>query len=101
MTGPKLSRRAKNLLLAGTAGLAGFASVVIIFTAFFLGLWLDSRTGSRPLFTISLLVLSVPVSLFTMLKIATGAVKRIIPQVPPNNTQGTYVQHTPDEEVSR
>ncbi len=96
-----MSRRAKNLLLAGTAGLAGFASVVIIFTAFFLGLWLDSLTERRPLFTISLLVLSMPVSLFAMLKIATGAIKRIIPQVPPHNTKETFTQHAPDEEVSR
>lgn len=78
----KTSRRVRNLALAGVAGLAGFASVVIIFTALFAGLWLDARfgNGESRTFTIALLLLSVPVSLVVMVTITLTAVKRIIPQ---------------------
>lgn len=75
-------RRVKNLSLAGVAGLAGFASVLITFTALFLGLWLDATFEQRGIFTVTLLVLSVPVSLFSMLKIVLSLVGKIIPQPP-------------------
>ncbi|MEL6149742.1 MAG: hypothetical protein AAFV33_15765 [Chloroflexota bacterium] len=82
MTEPKLSRRAKNLLLAAVAGLAGFVSVVITFTALLAGLWLDARYDQDSTFTVILMVVSVPVSLVSMLIITLGAVRRIIPQPP-------------------
>jgi hypothetical protein len=84
-------RRVKNLSLAGVAGLAGFASVVITITALFLGIWLDATFEQRGIFTVTLLVLSVPVSLFSMLKIVLSLVRRIVPQPP---------AHKPDQHIT-
>ena len=102
--GVKLSKRDEkrqqkiiNLSLAAVAGLAGLASVIIIFTALFVGLWLDNRDGKNGLYTISLLILSVPVSLYTMLKIVMGSVSRIIPQ-PPQRKQDTHVPKSEEDE---
>lgn len=81
MGGQKPSR-IRNLGLAAIAGQAGCATLIIVFVALFLGLWLDSRMGQRGPFTFGLLILSVPLSLWIMLRIALGAISRIQPQVP-------------------
>lgn len=94
MTGPKMSRKAKNLSLAALAALAGVASVVIIFTALILGMWIDAVLNYRGLFTIILLVLSVPVSLYTMLKIVMGSLDRITLPAPHDDEK----QRAPDVE---
>lgn len=76
-------QRVKNLSLAAIAGLSGFATIVIITIALFIGFWLDAQLfGTRGLCTFGMLVLSVPFSLYTMLRITLGAIKRIIPQTP-------------------
>lgn len=82
---PKMSRKVINLSLAGVAGLAGLASVVIIFVALFLGIWLDATLNQRGIFTVSFLIASVPVSLYTMLKIVLGSVGSIISPKPADN----------------
>lgn len=74
--------RIKNLGLAAIAAQAGCATLIIVFIALFFGLWLDSRLGQRGPCTFGLLILSVPVSLFIMLRIALGAINRITPQLP-------------------
>lgn len=84
---PKTSRKIQNLSLAALAALAGFVSVVIILVALFLGLWLDHLLGQRALFTIGLLVLSVPVSLYTMLRIVMGSVDKITRIGSPHNKE--------------
>lgn len=75
---PSTARKAKNLSLAALAALAGFVSVIIIVVALFIGLWLDALLDQNGLFTVGLLILSIPVSLYTMLKIVMGSVARII-----------------------
>ncbi len=75
------SARVKNLSLAGVAGLAGCATLIIVFSALFIGLWLDSQLGQRGPCIFGMLILSVPVSLFAMLRIALGAINRIQPQL--------------------
>lgn len=94
----KRQRYIFNLSLAAVAGLAGLASVIIIFTALFIGLWLDNRADREGVYTIILLLLSVPVSLYAMLRIVLGSVARIIPQ-PPHHKQNAHVPET-EEEVS-
>jgi hypothetical protein len=81
MAGKKPSR-ARNLGLAALAAQAGCVTLLIVFGALLLGLWLDARAGQRGPFTIGLLVLSVPLSLFLMLRIALGAIRRIVPAAP-------------------
>ncbi len=66
-----------NLTLAGIAGQVGCLTLVIIAGALLLGLWLDAQFNSRPLLTLILLVVSVPVSLGTMFIVVRQAVKRI------------------------
>jgi hypothetical protein len=73
-------QRLKNLALAAVAAQAGCATLVIVFVALFLGLWLDNQLGQRGPCTFGTLVLSVPFSLYAMLRIALGAIQLIQPQ---------------------
>lgn len=75
--------RVKNMSYAIIAGQSGFVTIVIVVGALLLGMWLDSLLGFRGLFTILLVVLSVPVSLMVMLRIVLTAVQAIQP--PQNN----------------
>jgi hypothetical protein len=71
--------RAANLGYAAVAGQAGCFTLAITLIALIVGIWLDAQTGTRGPFTIGLLILSVPFSLFVMLKVAMGAIHRINP----------------------
>ena len=81
---------AQNMALAAVAGQAGCAAVIIIMIALFAGMWLDARLGWHGPLTVALLVCSAPLSLWVMVKIALGAVSRIVPQTtgqPPEKEQ--------------
>ncbi len=71
--------RIKNLTLAAVAAQSGCFTLVIVMGALLLGLALDAHFERKGLFTIGLLLLSVPFSLFLMVRIALGAVKMIQP----------------------
>ncbi len=86
--------RFSNLAYTTLAGQAGVAAMVIVFGAMFLGLWLDSLVGVKGPFTVSLLVLSIPLSLYTMLRIVLGAIGQISPPTPPQR------QSTQEEDLS-
>jgi hypothetical protein len=73
-------QRITNLALVGLAGQAGCVTLFIVFAALLIGLWLDSQFGRRGPCTIGLLVLSVPFSLYAMLRVALGTINRISPQ---------------------
>lgn len=75
----KPSARGQNLMVAAAAGQAGLATVVLVFVALFAGLWLDSLVGVRGPFTIGLLILSVPLSLTMMVRMALSATRKIEP----------------------
>lgn len=79
-------RRLRNLGLAAVAAQAGCVTLVIVFVALFLGLWLDSLLGQRGPCTFTVLILSVPVSLFAMLRIALGAIRLIDPPAHPESS---------------
>jgi hypothetical protein len=68
-----------NLTIIGIFGQVGFLTLFIILVALFGGLWLDKTFESKPLFTIILMVASVPVSLVLMYKVVTWATGRIKP----------------------
>lgn len=59
-----------NLTLAGAAGQVGCVTLIIVIVAVLGGLWLDSILNTKPLFTLVLLVVSIPVSLVAMLYLA-------------------------------
>ena len=73
---------ALNLGLAGFAGQVGCITLLIVFGALFGGLWLDGFLHTKPLFTIVLLIGSVPVTIFVMFRVALSAVAKIKPVQP-------------------
>lgn len=86
---------AMNLTLASIAGQVGCLTLVIIFVALFAGLWLDRYFDTRPLFTIVLLIGSVPVTLFLMFRVVKAATGRIKP------VQENKINHTVEEDSDR
>jgi hypothetical protein len=92
--------RAKNLTYAALAAQAGCVNLLLVFSALFVGLWLDAQFGVRGPFTIGLLVLSVPIGLVLMLRIALGAIRRMRPNPPPERSlqqETTLSDHTRHE----
>jgi F0F1-type ATP synthase assembly protein I len=73
----KRNQRLINLTLAGVVGQVGCLTLVIILAALFLGLWLDNQFQTRPLFTLILIIASIPVSLAAMFVVVRFATKRI------------------------
>ena len=70
---------ATNLTLAAIAGQVGCLTLVIIFVTLLGGLWLDGQFDTKPLFTIILLVASVPVTLILMFWVVKKATSKIQP----------------------
>ena len=88
---------AMNLTLASIAGQVGCLTLVIIFVALFAGLWLDRYLDTKPLFTIVLLIGSVPVTLFLMFRVVRAATSRIKPV---QNSEKNKIP-TPEEDSDR
>lgn len=70
-------RYAFNLTIAAVAGQVGCLTSLIIVFALFGGLWLDSKFNTRPMFTIGLIVGSIPITLMAMLWIVRSATSRL------------------------
>ena len=66
-----------NLTLAAVAGQVGCVTLLIILAALFGGLWLDNHLNSRPLFTVILMIGSVPVTLVAMFWVVRTATSRL------------------------
>jgi len=75
-------QHAYNLTLASVAGQVGCLTMVVIIAALFAGLWLDNYFGSKPLFTLVLMIASVPLTLVLMFKIVTAATGRMTTDQP-------------------
>lgn len=71
--------RMQNLAYAAVAGQVGCTTVILVIGALLAGLWLDAQFGVKGPFTIILLLLSIPLSLVLVLRIALGAVRAIRP----------------------
>lgn len=61
---------ARNLALAGMVSQIGCVTVVIVVGALLAGLWLDNVLDTKPLMTVALLLFSVPVSMYSLVRIA-------------------------------
>jgi F0F1-type ATP synthase assembly protein I len=70
-------RTAVTMTVVWVAGL----TLVIIFAALFTGFWLDKILDSKPLFTIVLVFVSIPVTLFLTFRVVRTATSRIQPEV--------------------
>jgi hypothetical protein len=53
----------------------GFSTLFIILVALFGGLWLDNYLGTKPLITLTLVLGTIPISLFLTYRMARKAVK--------------------------
>ncbi|OJX47362.1 MAG: hypothetical protein BGO78_18030 [Chloroflexi bacterium 44-23] len=69
--------RILNLTLASVAGQVGCVTLVIILAAVFGGLWLDNYYQTKPIFTIGLLIVSIPLSLAVMILVVRFAISKI------------------------
>jgi F0F1-type ATP synthase assembly protein I len=58
-------------------GQVGALTLVAIVGSLIGGLWLDRQLGTRPLFTILLMIGSFPISLYVIYRVALNAVARI------------------------
>lgn len=63
-------------MLAGVIGQVGCLTIIIIGVALGAGIFLDRFLDTRPIFTILLLVGSVPVSLYIIVRVTLTAVAR-------------------------
>jgi formate hydrogenlyase subunit 4 len=68
--------RSLNLTLAVVTGQVGCLTILIIIAALFIGRWLDTRFESSPLFTIVLMIGSVPVTLVLMFWVVRSVTAR-------------------------
>ncbi|MFA5874529.1 MAG: AtpZ/AtpI family protein [Anaerolineales bacterium] len=76
-------RTAVTMTVVWVAGL----TLVIIFAALFAGLWLDKILDSKPLFTIVLVLVSIPVTLFLTFRVVRAATARIQPAIKKDVTE--------------
>ena len=58
-------------------GQVGCLTLVIILASVFGGLWLDKTFGTKPVFTLALLLAGIPVSVFVMLSVARKTLARL------------------------
>jgi F0F1-type ATP synthase assembly protein I len=72
-----LARYSQNMAIASTLSQVGCVTVVIVVGALLLGLWLDNVFDTRPVLTIVFILVSIPVSLFSLVKIALSAASQI------------------------
>ncbi len=66
-------------------------TIVVLFVALFAGLWLDRAFGSRPLFTIGLVIIGIPVSILLTLWLVKKTTRQL------KDTQG----HPSTKELNR
>ncbi|MBE3119359.1 MAG: AtpZ/AtpI family protein [Candidatus Atribacteria bacterium] len=76
-------RTAVTMTVVWVAGL----TLVVIFAALFAGLWLDKILDSKPLFTIVLVLVSIPVTLFLTFRVVRTATARIQPAIKKDVTE--------------
>ena len=65
------------LALAGLLGQVGCVTLIVIFAALGIGLWLDSQFDTRPVFTLVLVLGSVPVTIYLMVRIVLTGMARL------------------------
>ena len=54
--------------------------LVVVAAALFAGLWLDNALNTKPVFTLLLVIGSVPLSIYLMYRVAMGIIARSDPR---------------------
>ena len=70
--------------------------VVLVVGGLVAGIWLDGQLGTRPAFTLTLILLSIPVSLFLTVRSVLGGVRAIQSQADQASPAGP--DDSPEEE---
>jgi len=65
-----------TMALAGLLGQVGCLTVIVILLALGAGLWLDKQLGTRPTFTVGLVLGSIPVSIYLMIRVLQSGMAR-------------------------
>ncbi len=73
----KPDQNAFSMTLAAVVGQVGCITLVVILGAILLGIWLDARFQTKPMFTIGLAIASIPVTLVAMIWIVRSATSRL------------------------
>ncbi len=87
----------QSLVLGVIAGQVGCLTLVIILAALLVGLWLDRQFDTRPIFTVVLMIGSIPVTLTAMFWVVRKATSRLEP-VPKTQNSKTQVKEESDSD---
>jgi F0F1-type ATP synthase assembly protein I len=95
----------RNLALASVAGQAGCTTIILVFLALFAGMWLDARLDTHPVFTVGLILVAVPVSLYAMIRLMLSSVASLRLAPPkaaarPESSPSARTTHTSKENGS-
>jgi F0F1-type ATP synthase assembly protein I len=77
-------------------GQIGCVTLVVVLVAAFGGIWLDNLLGTKPLFTIVLVLGAAPLSLFLTYLMAVRAINKVNPPIPQDRT----MENLEEEETS-
>jgi len=78
---PQARKKLFNTVLISVTGSVGCLTVVIILGAVFGGIWLDNHFGTKPTWTITLVLISIPLSVVAMVFAVRAIIKRIQPEL--------------------
>jgi F0F1-type ATP synthase assembly protein I len=74
---PQDKQRLVNMTVIALVGQVGCLTLLIVIGAVFAGMWIDSRMNSRPVGTIVLVAVSVPLAIYVMLKVVRGTLRKL------------------------
>ena len=90
MTEPPASTRISNISVATIAGAAGCFMTVTIVGALVLGIVIDKLLGFRGPFTVGLVLVSAPVSLYVVIRLVLALIKRTQSPPKPQDTDSSF-----------
>lgn len=74
-------------------GQVGCLTLIIILASVFGGLWLDNTFGTRPLFTLVLLLAGIPLSVVLMIVVARRTLARLRDEAGQNESVSSQEAH--------
>jgi len=90
MTEPTASTRISNISVATIAGAAGCFMTVAIVGALVLGIVIDKLLGFRGPFTVGLVLVTAPASLYVVFRMVMALIKRTQTQPKPQDTDSSF-----------
>ena len=91
-------QQALAISVAGLLGQIGCITLVLIAVALAGGLWLDTQFNTRPLFTIILILGTVPITLYLMVRMVLGGMSRLQIKA---GTSGEDLTNNEEEDLGR